>query len=118
MYGNGRILRLATGSYSVLCFVTSTLNGFGLVWFPLPTPISRFLPSGVTATAVGYQPVGMKPFTPAARRRGDVDHGHAVVVGVGDEKGLIPSPENSRAPVPRIVSIGQNRLGVGITPGA
>src|SRR5208337_1891076 len=32
--------------------------------------------------------------------------------------GLIPSPENSRAPVPRIVSIGQDRLGVGITPGA
>ena len=31
---------------------------------------------------------------------------------------LIPSPENSRAPVPRIVSIGQDRLGVGITPGA
>ena len=37
--------------------------GFGLVWFPLPTPTSRLLPSGVTATAVGYQPVGMKPFT-------------------------------------------------------
>ena len=31
---------------------------------------------------------------------------------------IIPSPENSRAPVPRIVSIGQDRLGVGITPGA
>ena len=31
---------------------------------------------------------------------------------------LIPSPENSRAPVPRIVSIGQDRLGVGTTPGA
>ena len=31
---------------------------------------------------------------------------------------LIPSPENSRAPIPRIVSIGQDRLGVGITPGA
>jgi hypothetical protein len=31
---------------------------------------------------------------------------------------LIPSPENSRAPVPRIMSIGQDRLGVGITPGA
>src|SRR5208337_4552124 len=31
---------------------------------------------------------------------------------------VIPSPENSRAPVPRIVSIGQDRLGVGITPGA
>ena len=31
---------------------------------------------------------------------------------------LIPSPENSRTPVPRIVSIGQDRLGVGITPGA
>ena len=32
--------------------------------------------------------------------------------------GLIPSPENSRAPIPRIMSIGQDRLGVGITPGA
>ena len=31
---------------------------------------------------------------------------------------LIPSPGNSLAPVPRIVSIGQDRLGVGITPGA
>ena len=31
---------------------------------------------------------------------------------------IIPSPENSRAPVPRIVSIGQDRLGVGTTPGA
>ncbi len=31
---------------------------------------------------------------------------------------LIPSPENSRAPVPRIVSIGRDRSGVGITPGA
>ena len=31
---------------------------------------------------------------------------------------LIPSPENSRAPVPWIVSIGQDRLGVRITPGA
>ena len=31
---------------------------------------------------------------------------------------LIPSPENSRAPVPRIVSIGQDGLGVGIPPGA
>src|SRR5208283_4681188 len=31
---------------------------------------------------------------------------------------IIPSPENSRAPVPRIVSIGQDRLGVEITPGA
>src|SRR5208337_480092 len=64
MYGNGRILRLATGSYSVLCLVKSTLIAFGFVWFPLPTPIRRFLPSGETATAVGYQPVGMKPFTP------------------------------------------------------
>ena len=41
----------------------STLNGFGFVWLPLPTPTSRFLPSGVTASAVGYQPVGMKPLT-------------------------------------------------------
>src|SRR5947209_19793897 len=37
--------------------------GFGRVWLPLPTPTSRFLPSGVTATAVGYHPVGMKPRT-------------------------------------------------------
>ena len=35
-----------------------------------------------------------------------------------DLGGLIPSPGNSLAPVPRIVSIGQDRLGVGITPGA
>ena len=32
--------------------------------------------------------------------------------------GIIPSPENSRTPIPRIMSIGQDRLGVGITPGA
>ena len=31
---------------------------------------------------------------------------------------IIPSPGNSRAPVPRIVSLGQDRLGVGTTPGA
>src|SRR5829696_2077888 len=38
-------------------------NGLARDWSPLPTPIRRFFPSGVTATAVGYQPVGMKPFT-------------------------------------------------------
>jgi len=35
----------------------------GLRLIPLPTPTSRFFPSGVTATAVGYQPVGTNPFT-------------------------------------------------------
>ena len=40
------------------------------------------------------------------------------VTYINAEVMLIPSPENSRAPVPRIVSIGQDRLGVGITPGA
>ena len=44
--------------------------------------------------------------------------GDKVRLGVEHPKGVIPSPENSRAPVPRIVSIGQDRLGVGITPGA
>ena len=37
--------------------------GLGFVWLPLPTPISSVFPSGVTATAVGYQPVGMNPLT-------------------------------------------------------
>src|SRR5262245_18635921 len=39
--------------------------GIGLadVASPLPTPISKYLPSGVTATAVGYQPVGINPLT-------------------------------------------------------
>src|SRR5262245_8309655 len=39
--------------------------GIGLadVASPLPTPTSRCLPLGVTATAVGYQPVGTNPFT-------------------------------------------------------
>ncbi len=35
--------------------------GLAFVWSPLPTPTSSDLPSGVTATDVGYQPVGMKP---------------------------------------------------------
>ena len=45
---------LAEGSGSI---------GFALVWSPLPTPIKSCLPSGLTATAVGYQPVGMNPLT-------------------------------------------------------
>ena len=36
---------------------------FGPVPNPLPLPISTRLPSGVTVTTVGYQPVGMNPVT-------------------------------------------------------
>src|SRR5579872_786611 len=35
----------------------------GLDSRPLPTPTNSFFPSRETATAVGYQPVGMKPRT-------------------------------------------------------
>jgi hypothetical protein len=44
-----------------------TLSGFrgvfGPVPVPLPLPMMSFLPFEVTATAVGYQPVGMNPRT-------------------------------------------------------
>src|SRR5262249_22509696 len=56
MYGNGS---RRGSSLAGLSFY----SGLSLVWLPLPTPRRMFLPSGVTATAVGYQPVGMKPFT-------------------------------------------------------
>ena len=46
------------------------------------------MPSGVTATAVGYQPVGMKPLTWLRFGAVDVDDGDAVVVGVGDVERL------------------------------
>src|SRR5205807_3680010 len=39
------------------------VSRFGLDPSPSPQPTSRILPSGVTASEVGYQPVGMKPFT-------------------------------------------------------
>src|SRR5262245_66288514 len=37
--------------------------GLAFVASPLPKPTSSCLPSGVTATAVGYQPVGINPLT-------------------------------------------------------
>src|SRR5579872_3429428 len=39
------------------------LAGFGCVPVPFPLPMRIFLPSGLTPTADGYQPVGMKPAT-------------------------------------------------------
>src|ERR1017187_972799 len=63
IYGNGRERRLATGLSSVFSLAFSASIGLALVWFPLPTPIKSCLPSGVMATAVGYQPVGMNPLT-------------------------------------------------------
>src|SRR5262249_40462454 len=54
MYGKSRPVGLSARSFGI---------GFGRVWFPLPTPIRIALPSGVTARAVGYQPVGMNPLT-------------------------------------------------------
>src|SRR4051794_41487469 len=56
-YGNGS--RGAPSSLGSLFLV----NELARDWSPLPTPTSRFFPSGVTATAVGYQPVEMNPFT-------------------------------------------------------
>src|SRR5438093_5446951 len=56
MYGN-------FGSLPSLGGLASLAIGLGLVWLPLPTPTRMVLLSGVTATAVGYQPVGMKPLT-------------------------------------------------------
>ena len=76
-----------------------------MVWFPLPTPIKSCLPSGVTATAVGYQPVGMKPLTWLRLGRGDVDDGDAVVVGVGHEERLAVGRDGQgvgRAPFGRL----------------
>ena len=64
MYGNGRTRRLAScGRLPACSWLSRGRCGLALVWFPLPTPTSSCLPSGVTATAVGYQPVGMKPLT-------------------------------------------------------
>src|SRR5689334_15716549 len=65
MYGN-RVLRLPGSSGSclnALSFSEPLGSGLARVWLPLPTPTSRLFPSGVTATAVGYQPVGMKPLS-------------------------------------------------------
>src|SRR5881275_2189928 len=58
MYGYFRF-----GWPSPASFCGSLKNGFGRVWFPFPTPTSSVLLSGVTATAVGYQPVGTNPLT-------------------------------------------------------
>src|SRR4051794_21390202 len=57
MYGNG-----SRGTPSSLGSLF-LLNGLAFDWSPLPTPTSRVFPSGLTATAVGYQPVGMNPLT-------------------------------------------------------
>ena len=91
------------------------IAGSACVWFPLPTPTSRFLPSGVTATAVGYQPVGMKPLTWLAVGARDVDDGDAVVVGVGDVERLAVGRDGQgvgRAPLRRPREQGgEDRLG-------
>src|SRR5690242_7677779 len=51
------------GSLPFLSGLASLGIGFAFVCSPLPTPTSSVLLSGVTATEVGYQPVGMKPTT-------------------------------------------------------
>src|SRR5262245_33159638 len=63
MYGNGSLRTPSLSSLSSSGLSSFRLNGLDFDWSPLPTPTNRFLPSGVTATAVGYQPVGTKPFT-------------------------------------------------------
>src|SRR5215208_647208 len=63
MYGNGSLRTPSPRSLSSRGLSSFRLNGFGFDCSPLPTPTSRFIPSGVTATAVGYQPVGMNPLT-------------------------------------------------------
>src|SRR3954451_13998117 len=59
MYGNGSLRTPSLSSLSSSGLSPVFRNGFGFDCNPLPTPTSRFLPSGVTAIAVGYQPVGM-----------------------------------------------------------
>ena len=43
--------------------IGSCATELGRVPSPLPLPMKRRFESGETATAVGYQPVGMKPRT-------------------------------------------------------
>ena len=86
---------------------------------PIPDGSERFRPSGTTS----QRPPGSDPFTYSGKvyRPGKSQYWKTGIDGLtklGWAGRLIPSPENSRAPVPRIVSIGQDRLGVGITPGA
>src|SRR5262249_21760448 len=65
MYGYGIIRRAIAFTSSFSLFSSSSLVNSGLAFDckPLPTPTRMFLPSGVTATLVGYQPVGMNPRT-------------------------------------------------------
>src|SRR5262249_9633543 len=62
-YGNSRLAICLPSSFSFFSNSSLVYSGFGFDWFPLPTPTRMVLLSGVTATAVGYQPVGMKPLT-------------------------------------------------------
>src|SRR5689334_14849352 len=60
MYGNGS---RRAGAVSSFFSSAGLVNGLAFDWSPFPTPMNRVFPSGETATAVGYQPVGMNPFT-------------------------------------------------------
>ncbi len=78
-------------------------------------PEASYLFADVEAPAATVEPalsrLSTPPITKAAQETAPRKRRRAARI-------IIPSPENSRVPVPRIVSIGQDRLGVGITPGA
>src|SRR5262245_14874965 len=98
MYGYGSSLRAAAFTSSGSFFSRSSFlnNGFGFDCNPLPTPTSRFLPSGVTATAVGYQPVGMNPLT-ADRRGASTSITATQLLSALATKSVSPSGERARA---------------------
>ena len=89
---------------SLATFSTGTLNGVG----PGRDPSGPRMKSRGDATLPG---VGLRP------GRGAFGGG-PVPITRGEMRRLIRSPGISCAPVPRMVSIGRDRSGLGITPGA
>src|SRR6185437_3119536 len=72
------------------------VNGLGFVWFPFPTPTSNCLPFGVTATDVGYQPVGMNPCT-WLRSRAEISITAMQLLSALATKSVLPSGATARA---------------------
>ena len=112
VHGRCRCTGTAAGAPRPRSARSSSVNGFGLRLQPLPTPTSRVLPSGLTATAVGYQPVGMNPLTADRRGAPHIDDGDAVVVRVGDVQRLAVRAQGQgvrRAPLRGLREQGRRR---------